>query len=406
VSVAARPSLIAIALALFLVASQFYTDLSALFSQDGPFVVLVPKWGAALLFATLAASGGYCAWRSANARDATERTPVPLVLLCAVGAFCALLGFDPARSLGAVALLALACGMHAATVRFYRVRGVATALFGSMLVVGCIASLAALVMEWTRTPLQLAVVNNDRAAGYFTTPNQFAAFLVTFVALGAAAGFGAERPWLRTLGWVAVGVGVVSMVATYSRGGWIGLGVAIVAFLLFVRRPRTALATALALVAVSVVIFGGDRHHESADSYSRIPALQAGLTTFALFPLAGVGPAAYDHVHPAVRPADAQDEDSFASLHPHNVVLSLLAEEGVLGFAAVAFAVRRFGIALHARLAGVPRPQRLAALALAAGLVGTLGQGMVDLVAVAELTFVWIPFSAIALAVAAHGVPE
>ncbi len=401
-----RVPIIAVAAAVFLVGSQFYTDLAGLSAQAVPFVLVVPPWAAWSLFALLVSSGGYCSWRAFRSGGIGAATPVPLAIVCSGAVTCAVMGFDPPRSLGAVLLLALACGMHAVTVRFFPIPRFASIVFTAFLGVGIAASLAALIMEDERMPMVLALVNNDRAAGLFTTPNQFAAFLVTFVAGGVAVGFGASRPWLRVLGWTSVGVGLVSMWATYSRGGWIGLAVGALAFTLFTRAWRGALAVVVLSVAVGFLAFGNDRHHESGDAYSRVPAMQAGMTTFELFPLFGVGPAAYDRVHPAVRPATAGAEASFASLHPHNIVLSLLAEEGVVGFAIVAFAIVLFVRAFHARLHGAPPARRRAAFALGAGLVGTLGHGMVDLVAVAEITFVWVPFSALALAVAAHGVPE
>jgi O-antigen ligase len=401
-----RAPLLAVAVAVFLAGSQFYTDLSALTPQPASYVVLVPEWGAWALVAVLVVSGGYCAVRVARSGGRWGGTPVPLTMLLATAALCGILGFDPLKSLGVVVLTALACAMHAAVVRFYTRPHLASVMFTTFFVVGIAASLLALAMQVLRKPILLALVNNERAAGLFTTPNQFAAFLVMFIAAGCAVMLGAPRSALRYLGAGAAVVGLVSMAATFSRGGWIGLATAAVAFAVFVRAWRTAGVVAVVAVFIAFSTFGNDRHHESGDAFSRVPALEAGITTFALFPLTGVGPACYDRVHPAVRPVTAQNEDSYASLHPHNVVLSILTEEGVLGLAVVVYAAWRFVVGFRARLAGAFGGRRYAAYALAAGLFGTLGHGMVDLVGVAELTFVWLPFSAITLAVAAHGVLE
>jgi O-antigen ligase len=401
-----RVPLLAVAVAVFLVGCQFYTDLSALTPQPASYVVLVPEWGAWTLFALLVVSGGYCAVRIVRSGGRWGDTPVPLTLLIATAAFCGVFGFDPLKSLGVVVLTTLAAAMHAAVVRFYTRPGLASVVFTTFFVVGIAASLLALAMQVSHKPVILALVNNERAAGLFTTPNQFAAFLVMFIAVGCAVMLGAPRPALRYLGAAAAVTGLVSMAATYSRGGWIGVATAAVAFALLLRAWRTAGVVAVVALVIAFFTFGNDRHHESGDAFSRVPALEAGITTIALFPLTGVGPAGYDRVHPAVRPVTAQSEESYASLHPHNVVLSLLTEEGVLGLGVVVYAAWRFVRGFRARLAGAIGGRRYAAYALAAGLFGTLGHGMVDLVAVAELTFVWLPFSAITLAVAAHGVLE
>jgi O-antigen ligase len=401
-----RAPLLGVAAAVFLAGCQFYTDLAALSPLSASYVVLVPQWGAWALFAVLGVSGGYCAWQVARSGGAWGGTPVPLSLILGAAAICGVFGFDPLKSLGVVVLTALACAMHAATVRFYARPGFASTVFVTFFVVGIAASLLAIGMQVLHKPIVLALVNNDRAAGLFTTPNQFAAFLVMFIAAGCAAMLGATRPALRYLGAGAAVVGLVSMATTFSRGGWIGVATAAVAFALLVRARRTAAVVAVVALLIAYFTFGSDRHHESGDAFSRVPALEAGITTFALFPLTGVGPAAYDRVHPAVRPVTAQNEASYESLHPHNLVLSLLTEEGVLGLGVTAYAAWRFVRGFRARLAGAFGGRRYAAYALAAGLFGTLGHGMVDLVAVVEIAFVWLPFSAIALAVAAHGVLE
>ncbi len=76
-------------------------------------------------------------------------------------------------------------------------------------------------------------------------------------------------------------------------------------------------------------------------------------------------------------------------------MLTVAAEAGLVGVAAVLFGWWRFVAAFRERLRRAPQPPVLA-LAIAAGLVGTWVQGLIDTVSVV-LFALWLPFMALAL---------
>jgi hypothetical protein len=82
-----------------------------------------------------------------------------------------------------------------------------------------------------------------------------------------------------------------------------------------------------------------------------------------------------------------------------------LAETGIVGVVAVLITWWRFGVSLRDRLAGAKPAWSFVALAIAAGLVGTWVQGLIDTVSVV-IFGLWLPSMALALAVAEHGLGE
>jgi len=107
----------------------------------------------------------------------------------------------------------------------------------------------------------------------------------------------------------------------------------------------------------------------------------------------------YWRVYPSIRPPNGADPGSFGALHPHDVYLSLAGETGLVGLLAFAAGAFAFGRAIARVGAGRPAAARLP-LAICAGLLATLVQGFFDTVGVVQMTFVWIPFTALALATA------
>jgi hypothetical protein len=60
---------------------------------------------------------------------------------------------------------------------------------------------------------------------------------------------------------------------------------------------------------------------------------------------------------------------------------------------------------VRAELAAAPPAARRLTLAICAGLVATLVQGLFDTIGIVQMTFVWIPYTALALAAAESGLP-
>ena len=103
-------------------------------------------------------------------------------------------------------------------------------------------------------------------------------------------------------------------------------------------------------------------------------AWQAGLTTFARFPLLGVGTIAFGHTYDALRPPDAPGPHTPVAFDPHSLPIAFAADGGILGLVF-------FGATLVIILPCVVRAARSASLvprALAFGLVSGFVALLVD----------------------------
>ena len=167
------------------------------------------------------------------------------------------------------------------------------------------------------------------------------------------------------------------------------------------------------MLSLIVLIVGGSAlvmlrpaaQHNPADAFDRLRTVSAGLRVVELFPLTGVGPMAYWRVYPEIRPPNGGQPGSFSALHPHNVYVSLAGETGLIGFAGLLYGWWRFSSALRRSLERAAPQTRRITLAICAGLLATLVQGMFDTIGIVEITFVWIPYTALALSAAEFGLP-
>lgn len=396
---------LALALAAYFTTIQFYTSLAA----------LSPTPPLGYLFATPVIAAGLVAVLVlavlvVGARLLRAREPLPspsrtiLMLWIGSAGLSAAFGFDPAISAQVVGMMLLGGVFHLALVRYYAHPGVARAVLGAYLTVGLFAAAAALVMVATRRPGALWAYNHGRAAGFFVTANQCAAFLIafTFVALGAAF---ARSGAMRRLAQAGVAASLAALAATVSQAGWIGAGIGGIFFAFATGAKRTALALALggtlagfALVAHPAI------GHDPAEAFDRLRVWRAGVRVAELFPLTGVGPMVYFRIYPAIRPANGDLPGTFGALHPHDAYLSLAGETGAIGLMACAYGWWLFGRAMWVKLRARPAADRRLALGVCAALVAVLVQGIFDTIGVVQLAFVWIPYTALALASADDGV--
>jgi len=396
-----------LALAAFFVVVQFYTSLAALSPTPPVGYVFATRTVAAALVAVLALAAAVCAVRLVRERRAPQG-PSRALLAAWIGSalISSLLGYDPLSSLQVVAIMLLAGAFHLALVRYYAERGVARAVLVSYLGAGTLALLAGLVMWIARRPASLFVLNHGRAAGVFVTANQCAAFAIAFgfVALGAAL---AARGPLRFLAATAVAVGVLALGATFSQAGGLGAAVGTVFFALATGARRVALGLGLGFVVAAAVIAAQPVHgHDPSDTFDRLRTWRAGVRVAELFSLTGVGPMAYWRVYPAIRQPNGDLPGTFGALHPHDAYISLAGETGIVGLVAFGYGWLLVGRSVANSLAARPRRERVLALGVCAALVAVLVQGIFDTIGIVQMTFVWIPYSALALAAARSGLPE
>lgn len=334
-------------------------------------------------------------------------TPMPMLL--PIGAWfgaallSAVLGFNPRDGLIFVCIFGLGIAWHATIMRYYAAPGVARMLYIGYLGSAVVALAAAIAMVLTRVPAAQYTIGHGRAIGTFILPGELAGYLIFVLPLAYALARIAQTQVVRVLAWSTLGLGAIAMLLTFSRTGWTGLACA-VAFLVAMRaRGRAGLLTggAVVVAALAVVLLFFNEHHNPSENYTRLSIWQASLGVIDRFPLTGVGPFGFSHVYPLVRLPDG-DATAF---HAHSVYLTFLAELGIVGMAGVSWAGWRFAQVLRSALRTASPQATELALAIAAGLVGTLVQGVIDTVSVA-IFGLWLPTMALALVAARYGTAE
>jgi hypothetical protein len=275
-------------------------------------------------------------------------------------------GFDPVTGAG---LGLLVFGLGAAGLALARDADATTAraCVRAFLWSGIAASAIALAMLAARRPASLYAYNQGRAVGTFLNPNELAAYLL--IGLGIAVPLAAVSRGRDRLAVAAAVTFALTLAATFSRWG-VASAVAGVAVYALVSRTRPLLvaAVAVAVVGLAINVGWGARHHNPRDTEARAVAWRTGLTTFARFPLLGVGPLAFPKTYDELRPPQAPGPRTPVAFDPHSVPIAFAADGGTLAIVTLAASLwiiwrRVLGAAQTATRGG-----RALAFGLAAGL--------------------------------------
>lgn len=203
----------------------------------------------------------------------------------------------------------------------------------------------------------------------------------------------ARRRALVLVGAACGVVGALVLAASLSRGAWLGTGLGVLVLLVLVPRlRRPALLAVGGVAAVVLVLLVASGLGLGSVVYGRLGTLTAGggnpydqrpqlwalaLRDLAAHPLLGLGPGGF--------PAAAATNHAVTSAeggpdHAHSLLLTVAAEQGLLGvlalLAVVVVAVYRVGRTVRATGTDLRVP--LVAAATAAALAVLLGQGIVD----------------------------
>ena len=339
-----------------------------------------------------------------NVRVAGDEVPTlrPLLIWLGAAILSAILGFDPAAGAIFLAIFGFGIVWHISVLRYYAVTGFAAWIYHAFLLSGILASLTALLMVVTQTPASQYAIGHGRAIGTFILPGELAGYLIIYLLLAFALARTAQSMTLRTLAVVGLICGTPAFVLTFSRAGEVGLAAAIAGFV-FAQLRRFRLRTVAAIVVLAVIAIGFvfNSHHNPSENYTRLSIWQAGLGIVQRFPFTGVGPFVFAKIYPLVRLPDGEA----TAFHAHSFLLTTAAETGVIGVAAALFAWWRFIVILRDRLRSASAPNALLATAVAAGLLGTWVQGLIDTVSVV-IFGLWLPFMAVALSCAKYGLAE
>ena len=366
-----------------------------------PGVSLLPRTFAVALLALMALMAVY--GTTMLLQRPVHRPPTMLPLLGWMGAalLAAALGFNPAGGVLFIGIFGLGVVWHLALLRYYGDRGVSRAIFWSYLSSGALASLAAIVKVLTRTPADQYTIGHGRAIGTFILPGELAGYLIIFLPIAFAVARIARDTALRALAWIALALGLFALALTFSRAGWMGFAAAVAFFGFASGRVRRRYAPLIVLAGLAAVLVVFNAHHNPAENYTRLSIWQAGIEIVRRFPLTGVGPFDFARIYPLVRLPDGD----VTAFHAHSFLLTIFAEMGLVGLIAVLLAWWRFAVDLRERLRGARPAHTVLALAVAAGLVGTWVQGVIDTVSVV-IFGLWLPSMALALVTASHGLAE
>ena len=202
--------------------------------------------------------------------------------------------------------------------------------------------------------------NTPRASGTYHNPNIFGTFLTVSILFMAGIFLVPKlRWWKRLLLLLAIGLGTVALVITFSRGNWVALFVGVVVLLFLAGKLRYLFYVTIAFCVAIVVVknyvpfaeyiferfysifslfveFGADSR---ASSTARVYFAIAGFKMFLEHPLLGVGWRAFPVIFQDYKP------EGFPHWLPtresHTLFATILAELGIVGLLAAIWIVWR-----------------------------------------------------------------
>ena len=241
--------------------------------------------------------------------------------------------------------------------------------------------------------------------------NMLAGYLVIMIALGAGLVFGTRGLWLRALGAVSTVACGVALAMTQTKGAWLALLVAVgtvgvcalycrlLAGIRWTRRRKLSLglAVCVALVGAGVLLPPAVRHFRrtfEASARVRIVVWVGAWRMFRDHPAVGGGLGTFQVLFPRYRPAELEAaEATFNALHAHSEYLQTLAEQGIVGGAALLFLVGSVAaVGLRGLREAEGRADRWMLCVLLAAAAGTLTHGVVSVALrwVVCPTFFWL----------------
>ena len=195
------------------------------------------------------------------------------------------------------------------------------------------------------TDLSLNIGVPGRVYSTLDNPNNYAEFLVLFTPLCVAWAMQRRNPTARLFACGALGLPLLALVMTYSRGGWLSIAVAALVFVYYLDKRLLPLAFVAAILLVPFLpdsimtristIF--NRHDSSANH--RLVAWQGILHMLGDYGLTGIGmgPSAFAEIYPGYALAGATK----GVYHSQMLYLELFVEWGVLGFISVMWLMLR-----------------------------------------------------------------
>jgi putative inorganic carbon (HCO3(-)) transporter len=257
-------------------------------------------------------------------------------------------------------------------------------MWSAVVVAGVTALRAFAQIAWpTAADAEFALAGGVvRAFAWMVNPNFYSEYLVLMIALALAL-LVSERSWLRGLAAVLLVAFAVALAVTYTRGSWIGLAVGLLVFASFIDWRLLAGLGGAGLLLLLVPGVGSralSAFTLDSSSVERLNLWSMAAGIIRTHPVLGVGVGGYLDAFRAAIAADPSFLVGDLRMTPHNSVLFITAEIGLVGGAVFAWLLARtarLGSMFAARF-GPDRRSALVNASLAAGVVAFVCNSMVS----------------------------
>ena len=267
-------------------------------------------------------------------------------------------------------------------------------IFGALLIVGLLVSAHALWQYFTGDLSRVGFISSTgaveyRVASFFPHPNQLAGFVVLFVPLSVGLYSVFESRLAKAACVVLPLLALPAAIVTYSRG----VLVALVALVLVLARSKRAWPAIAAAAVVVVLLAPSTWQDRVADAgrldrpeiATRLDFWDAALSMFQAHPVLGVGLNSFDVAYVDLDTTGRTFLPGSGLAPPesaHNLYLNTLAEQGLVGIAALLLLILAAGrMVLALRRSSDPRIRNFG--------LGLLGAGIALLVSnLFDVTFV------------------
>ena len=191
------------------------------------------------------------------------------------------------------------------------------------------------------------VMNPDQrnyiiGATFLGDGNDFSMSLCILIPFAISMAIGATTRWGRWFAWIGVGIGLLAIIASQSRGAALGLG-SVLVYLWLISPRKMAVLAGVVVVGLVVLVYappvyfqrmGTIANYETEGSaMGRITAWKAGLRMVADNPLTGVGAGHYAvSFGTKYRPPEAQGMPWLTAHSSYFLVLGELGLPGIIAF--------------------------------------------------------------------------
>ncbi|KNF09175.1 lipid A core - O-antigen ligase [Gottschalkia purinilytica] len=227
-------------------------------------------------------------------------------------------------------------------------------------------------------------LNPDLKTRVYSTlenPNVLAEYLLLTIPLGVSMLWGERNRFKKLFYLGAVGVQLLCLLLTFSRGGWVGIAIAAVVFAFFVDRRLFIVyflaGIGLILVSPDVILTRINtitNVKDSSTSY-RFPLWLATIDMIRDYIISGIGIGigAFRAIYPNYMRL------GIIAVHSHNIYLQILVETGIFGFLSfIAVVINTFRASFISYVKGIDKKFKILAIGVASGMCGLLAHGLVE----------------------------